>query len=106
MKLNDSRSYRIKTLELLQRPPGRWNELRRLRGAAHVPAVPQDGRRAHEAAVQPAECRAREVQLAYAAQEGRRRPVWSLPPQPWTSLAITIQIAYYNDLYGNSVESF
>ena len=30
---------------------------------------------AHEAAIQPAECRSREVQLAHALKEGRRRSV-------------------------------
>ena len=39
-------------LELLQRPARRRPVVRRLRRAAHVPALPEDGRRADRAAVQ------------------------------------------------------
>ncbi len=78
----DPRRHRPKTLELLQRPSRRRNELRRLRRTAHLSALPQDGRRAHPSALQPEERRAGKVRLADPGEEGRRRPLRPLPPYP------------------------
>jgi len=58
---------RPEALELLQRAARRWHELWRLRGTAHLFAVPQDGRRAQPAALQPDEHRDRRLRLAHAA---------------------------------------
>jgi DNA-binding transcriptional ArsR family regulator len=45
------------------------------RGAAHLPAVPQDGRRAQRAALQPAQHRARRLRLAHTLGPRWRRAV-------------------------------
>ena len=61
---------RRQAVELLQHPAGRRAVVRRLRGAAHLPAVPEDGRRA--APARPRPDRARGLRLAVAARpEGR-----------------------------------
>ena len=77
---HELRHHRPETLELLQRAARRRHELRRLRGAAHLPAVPQDGRRAQPAALEPAQPHCQGLRLAVTAGERRRRAVRSLPP--------------------------
>src|SRR5439155_14006401 len=72
--------HRPKTLELLQRPARRRDELWRLRRAIDISAVPQDGRRAYAGAVQPEEPDSGGVRLAELAPARRRRAVRSLPP--------------------------
>ena len=79
---NDPSRNRPETLELLQRPPRRRHELRRLRRAAHLSALPQDGRRADQEALQPAKPGPGRLRLAEPAEEGRRRAVRPLPPHP------------------------
>jgi hypothetical protein len=72
---------RREAVELLQHPAGRRALVRRLRRAAHVPAVPQDGRRAEPAAVEQGIAGAGGVRLAEPAGEGRRRAGGALPPR-------------------------
>ncbi len=55
---------RPEAVELLQRPARRRPVVRRLRRAADLPAVPEDGRRADQAAVQPAGGRPGRARLA------------------------------------------
>src|SRR5207247_1386581 len=68
-------------LELLQRPSRRRALLRRLPRAADLPALPEDGGRADEAAVRPAGLRPRGSRLADPARPRRRRARGPLPPR-------------------------
>ena len=61
-------------------PARRRHELWRLRRAARLPAVPQDGRRALAPAVWAGEPGPRALRLAAAARARRRRAVRPLPP--------------------------
>ena len=69
-------------MELLPRPAGRRGELRRLRGAVDLSAVPQDGRRANQAALQQALRHPRRLRLAQPGFKRRRRTGNPLPPHP------------------------
>src|SRR5262245_1176099 len=63
---------RLQSLELRPRPARRWAVVHGLHGADHVPALPEDGRRADAAAVQPASDCAKEVRLGEPGQVRRR----------------------------------
>jgi hypothetical protein len=78
---------RPEALELLQRPARRRHELRRLRRAAHLPAVPQDGRRAQPPPYNQPSPSPGALRLARAAGQGRRRAVRPLPPHAGASWA-------------------
>jgi len=72
--LNHERIHaRPEALELLQHPARRWLVVWRLCGAAHLPVVPQDGRREDPAAVQSESHHRCALALARAA-DARRRP--------------------------------
>src|SRR5712692_3120256 len=60
-------------LELLQHPPRRRALVRRLPRAAHVPALPEDGGRADEAAILAGGDRAGRPRLALAPRPRRGR---------------------------------
>src|SRR5438105_508259 len=79
--IDERNQPRPKTLELLQRPARRRHELWRLRRAAYLFAVPEDGRRALAPTVQPAEPDSRAIRLAVAASTRRRRAVRPLSPR-------------------------
>ena len=69
---------RAEALELLQRAARRRALLRRLRGAAHLPAVSEDGRRADPATVQPRASGALRTRLAVPTRSrwrGARSPL-------------------------------
>ena len=73
---------RQQSLELRPRPAGRRPFVHGLHGADHLPALPQDGRRDDQAALQPPAHRAAEVRLGEPAEAGRRRSGNPLPPHP------------------------
>ena len=64
---------RSEALELLQHPARRRAVVRRLRRAADLPALPQDGPRADAAAAQRAVAAAGRLRLAVSLEQGRRR---------------------------------
>ena len=66
-----------KTLELLQHPAGRRSVVGRLGRAVDVPAVPQDGRRAIEAASQRACCGAASYPVPPSSPTHQGRPASS-----------------------------
>ncbi len=68
-------------VKLRTRPAGRRPVLHGLHGADHLPAVPEDGRRADQAALLPQGHRAQGPRLAEPAGEGGRRPGGPLPPR-------------------------
>jgi hypothetical protein len=72
--------HRPTPLELLQRPARRRPVLRRLRRAAHLPALPQDGRRT--AQNRRGQRHPRPPGLAEPGHPGRRRAGKPLPPDP------------------------